>query len=619
MEKYKRVRGWLLGATLGVFLALFLWPVTHWLVRSQITSAFLPNRFNVEMEFFGNTSSGKPGNEVSEVAKRHPDDIAMQFVEATQTRAKEQDRLPAMARVMTLTQRFPDNSELSANALRIANRGPVMVHRDENSLLEGVIPQHPEGEKFAPNREEYLAWFDKVAEEGERLEPDNAYFPFMHSISLFATHRDDEALEAIQCASEKPVWKEYYGAEAEANWRIQEEVYGHASAILRTLSAAGILFPHYSQLRGACCVAIYQAVEAERAGDTKQGIAIRRAVMRCGSLMRSQSTSIIGGLVGRALVNLAMERPNGTDFVKKEILHGEDTEKASTATLTAYKNYLHSAGQEAEIPWLEAEVEAGNSFKALTQAGMKYSPFEAPLRELFLGWFGGMVLLISAFWTLVLGGGAALLAKNRNIQKGFGLPSHLRITVSLGIFAGVLGTVPLKSPVGTLLAIGSLLAILVASHFTKAEASRLNRIGIPFLAALISGIVASLVCMQVQSLQNFMGLNNILQGLQQASPQKGVLPYQIFPLVLGAIPLLILNIIVAASLTCRVPVTVGLVRGLRGFALPVACLLLLGLSATTLATLRLEQRVNDGLQRTLQHEGRYFAELTGRELPKGNP
>ncbi|MES2465212.1 MAG: hypothetical protein V4671_31990, partial [Armatimonadota bacterium] len=65
----------------------------------------------------------------------------------------------------------------------------------------------------------------------------------------------------------------------------------------------------------------------------------------------------------------------------------------------------------------------------------------------------------------------------------------------------------------------------------------------------------------------------------------------------------------------RVPVSVGIVRGVAGGALPVASVLLLAYAAVTVVTLRIERQGLAELAEMTRHEGRYYARLAGKPWP----
>jgi hypothetical protein len=84
------------------------------------------------------------------------------------------------------------------------------------------------------------------------------------------------------------------------------------------------------------------------------------------------------------------------------------------------------------------------------------------------------------------------------------------------------------------------------------------------------------------------------------------------------IPLLSLLTFAVLSRLWRVPLSVGVVRGLRGCGVPIACVLLLAYGILVPFILRQESALDYGLRRTVQHEGRFEAELGGKTWP-GDP
>src|SRR5205823_4056767 len=133
----------------------------------------------------------------------------------------------------------------------------------------------PSGSGQPPSTRSALEAFDRDAAAGERLDPDNAFFPFMRSVGLFAEHRDDEALAAIQRAGAKPRFRDYATDQVEGEWELMRASSGNRSAMQRAAMAAALLFPHYAQLRAAARVATYRAIESERQGRPNEGIAVR--------------------------------------------------------------------------------------------------------------------------------------------------------------------------------------------------------------------------------------------------------------------------------------------------------------------------------------------------------
>jgi len=86
----------------------------------------------------------------------------------------------------------------------------------------------------------------------------------------------------------------------------------------------------------------------------------------------------------------------------------------------------------------------------------------------------------------------------------------------------------------------------------------------------------------------------------------------------AAIPLMAAAAFWFISRIHGVPLSVALVRGFRGCAVPIACTLLLVYAALLPITLATERFVDSGVRQSLQHEGRYLAGLSHKTWP-GEP
>ena len=160
------------GLALGVLLALLIASQTRWLVRLQV----LPL---------------SPGQSSYERAKTrfvdaHPSDYQVQL--ARQTPDYEAVKQVQYAR--NLVARFPQSASLRANILRYA-LGNFHLYRAENfQIADMPVPTQLADPKYPPPTPAQIAAFDADAAAGERLDPNNAYFPLLRMFGLFAAHRD---------------------------------------------------------------------------------------------------------------------------------------------------------------------------------------------------------------------------------------------------------------------------------------------------------------------------------------------------------------------------------------------------------------------------------------------
>lgn len=641
-----RLRSWLLGLALGVLLTLLIAPQTRWLVRVQWAASLgLYHPFPWCQPDADSYTLSLRSDQAREdaVASWHPGDFPIQLAHASEGAASS---VEVLARARALKARFPRNPSLDANALRYATFGAVQLHRDADYLLGGQ--PIPKREPFSepPPSVEQLALFDKDAADGERLEPDNAFFPFMRAVGLFAAHQDAEALAAVRRAGIKTQWNEHLTDEPEGQWRLHAEAFGDPNALWRVQAMSNVVLPEYRELRAVARVATYQAVLDEQAGRTQDGLAIRHALMRCGGLMRTQSTLIIGTLVGMAITQVAMSRPGGIPAPTKQPptrTPGEVFRRRADA----YIAYLHRVGQNDEARWVQSEAEAAQQARAIIgnidMVTLAKSPLSRLVFRLTAFWVVALLVISNILWTLVLGGLASLLRrKNAPAQPESSRPlsaatpflwAILALLAEIAVLAALM-----NSDVGDSMSLGGellLLAVIVVTIAlfvlmafagrTKREAltRRLRAVVLAFaLTALGLGVLIGAAHWQTQSAVSVVRLNRAYLGLSgdgmSQTLQHDWAPDVSIAASLAA-PLLILLTSLGVSLTRRASFRETLRSGFRMGGLPIACVLVIVYGALALGTLRQERAVNDGLQQMVQHEGRYYAALAGQTWPDATP
>ncbi len=487
---------------------------------------------------------------LQEAAQHYPDDYAIQLACTLETRSP----LPVDERMRALIPRFPNHPALYAHILRYATSKEIGFRREEEYLLTGTsAAQSPSYPPPAPTPVQ-LAAFDRDAAIGERIDPDNAYFPFMRAIGLFAAHRDAEALAAIQRAAQKTRWDDYIAEEVKSRWKMRREVFGQRSAIQRVIVAASLLFPHYARLRAVTRVAVYKAIEAERAGHIEQGLAIRLAIMRYGSLMRAQSSSSIGALVGIALAAIAISRPGGGPPIQKPSNLSAD--QWTQQHLDRFRSYLRRIGHPQTADWAQAEIEAGWKVRDIIRKGMGLSPIGgAPYFRLLIFWIADMIVLGNALWLLVIGIAATLTARIRAQW------ADILILLALGLVALVALALGLSQWSEALATMWDVITDLTGEA---------TRSALPPLFIKIVSILATVV-----------------------------------------LPLIVTFILLVSASVRRQPPSALFARKMPSAAL----VLLLIYSVLVVLTSQQEARENYGLTQTLHNEGRYFARLEGQPWP----
>ncbi len=533
-----------------ILVALLVAPPTRWLLR---------------LEAFPGLLGGGPGRQ--EFVRSHAQDYPIQLGGQTDYQGQT-----AVQYARSLAPRFPDNPSLRANILRYATQEEIHLNRPDSSgnlLSANPAPQssagnYPGGSRDEPPTAPQLAAFDADAAVGERLDPDNAYFPFMRAVGLFAAHRDDAGLAAVERAGREHEWREYSGDEVEGRWRISEAALGGREGISRMATAGALLFPHYQKLRAAARLVAVKAVQAEQDGRPQEGLALRLSLARCGDLMRAQSTPLIGSLVGIAISAISRSRPGGVPAAARP--QGVPADQWAKERLDAYCEYVTRLGHPEAAREARAQDAAGSQVRRLISGDLIFGSRLLALARLSISLAVGWVLAANVLLLLLLSGLALGLSRLSPLRDRRAPP----LAVSLGVALAVL------------LALGGLAAWQIHEAASPAR-------------TLLDMLPTS-------------------GGGQDGGPSPQA------PLLLGlafgaAFPcLLLLTSSIKAKVRC-LPQAVGLVEGFRDSAPPLACALALLYCGLTLWTVHQESAVNSSLARSLHGEGQALAAQTGKAWP----
>ena len=611
----------LLGIAFGILLALLLAPQTRWLVRFQMapSTSTSPNRYEQQKQ---------------EVVHRHPNDYQIQLAGQTGS-----DQRTQVEYARSLVSRFPDNASLRANILRYATVKEVHLDRDEYYLLQGQpVPVRRADPNDPPPTLAHLAAFDANAAAGERLDPDNAYFPFMRAFGLFAAHRDAEGLAAVERASTKHSWHEYFDDEVEGRWRINSAVNGGQEAVSAMAVSAALEFPHYQVLRGEARVVVYKAILDEQAGHPEAGLAKREALGRCGELMGTQAQSLIGNLVGVAINAISRTRPGGAPPLKAA--PGQDGSLLAQKRLDLYCAYVTKIGHP------EAAAEAQRDYQTWQQihhATSKLDDFSfgiglKRMLHLIFALIADWIVFPNLLSLFVLGLAASGLGRLPSLQERRPLPAGATVgfwsVVALGL---LMAAAYVDSAAGYIsfdagsFWLISLLLAFVPLLFAAVRALALRRqrhsivTAVLTAAATISVVVVFSVLLSWQTHGGSETISTVQQMVSMSGSDSNAgttiwnnpgLQTLLGTALALAVPLLLAVVLSIMSRVKRVPVSVGLVNGFRVVMPPLVCALMLVYGGLTLWTVRQEARANYGLERSLHGEGQYLAEITGQAWPK---
>lgn len=543
----------LVAAPAVVLVFLFLHPDTAWLVRAQCRLLYSPQDAYVAFKDYQPSNTPRPvwlRRRLAEVAQQHPDDYLIQLASLVE------HRFPSEVNLHELLPRFGDRPALLAHILRYDVAQRVRIRRAEETAFYPPS-QRPNPQRLVPPSPEYLAAYDRVAAEGEQLDPENAYFPLMRAVGLFAAHRDEEAIEAIERASRKPRWDDYTREEAEARLHLLTTAFGRQCAFSEFLNASVVFETHWTGIRSVARMVLYLAHREEKAGRPEKGANLRLSILRCASLIRAQSSSSIGALVAAAMEGSAVFSP---DNVRRP---NETEEQRRLRIRERFPDLLRRMRRDADASWVQREFAAMNRAGSIIREGSApHKWLQMPLR-LVRAWTMNM-LWLSLFLGVLLLWLAYSVLDRTPLRRG--IAPYVALLMIL-LIAGVL---LMLSPWASFPA--QMLATL--AYLVKAEGFQPEFITAPpliFRVAAATSVVFLLLMMVTAA-----GIWGLIRG--------------------------------------RDP-DVALVEGVRQGAMPIAGVLLTLYLVSVLHTARLETAWQQELQALRQHAGKYYAKQLGKTWP----
>ena len=568
-----------------------------WLVRTQLRAA-VGGRLTGWVDDQSAAGRQKERAFEARLAARYPDDFLVQMAVALRNVPPNSAAFPpsdhslpldavsrqearvgslASSRLRELTKRFNNRPELYAAIVRNMARSEVGLNNrrgEQNALSADDKTLFSTAPNL--NAPRALSYWDAACTQGERLDPENAYFPAMRAIGFYAQHEDDRATDALERVGNAPSCNDYAGGETEAQWRLMALKLGDGQnaepgAIPRLGEYAGLCYWHYSALRQLARVATAQAIQAEQRGDLAEGFRIRHAVARFGATLRaSPNSGFISPRVGVAITATATLRPGGAPA----IIESDEAERREKCQ-AAYKAFLFRTGHGDEARFIDWENDARTQIDAIYRDAQNLPGNENDLRsfgQLCAAWAVGIGLLTNAFVITLAGGLAALyrrfaprFARYKNASphgKGVWIAFH-----GVGLLLIGAGLCALGRNGGALSASGfgfGLMDILSAFH-------------------------------------NEIGLRCVLFGIGATSVGGALVPLVIF--------------FAFRSRRRRVAVGVRVAHGLTRSTVPVTLGLLALYVGVAWWTMGKEANYTYQLQRVVQGEGPYFAERLNRPWP----
>lgn len=483
--------GVVVAATLLLLAALALLPDTGWLVRTQWHTLLSSRPATVALREWRLEAARSPDpawlrGRLAAVARQHPDDYLLQLAWTL-----EQEH-PSRVDLRSLLPRFGRRPALLAHILRYDTAGRMRIQRSEEWAFAPAA-ERPNPASLTPPSAQHLRAYEQIADLGERVDPDNAYFPLMRAVGLFAARRDEEAMEAIRRASRKPRWDDYLWEEKEARLHLLQVAFGKQLAISQFLNGYAVIEAHWLSIRSLGRMVRYLAHELEKRGNAQEAADLRLVLLRCTSRIRSQSSTSVGSLVALSTASVATTVSSSPRSAREtEVQYRERLQREFLAT-------LRRLGREADARWAEWEFRAMEETHALLREGTSPRQWlRMPLRWV-RAWTANLLWLWLLMGTALLWGVYAMVARTA-LQQGLAPYGVLVVTVFLA------GGAVLLSPAAEFPA--QMLAVL--AYMVRAEGSQPEFVVIPPLLARVAA--AALVSFLLLMLGTLVGIWGILRG-----------------------------------------------------------------------------------------------------------
>jgi len=441
-EKSPPRRPGLIVLPLLILVGLFLAPPTRSLLKMQGKLFFDTTPFAARIRDFGMTGGPMPtvqkweGSRPAAMVARYPADYNVQVAGVLLSGANTatlagrwpyerygnfQNRFGV--RLTALARQFPDRPGPYAHFLRFMTSNTIRLSREKEAAR-----YQTDARLMRDTQSGYKeAWeaFDNAAAQGEKLDPDNAYFPLMRAMALFDAKQDADGLDAVLRAGQKSRYDDYTHEEAQATWALYQRAYGGDSALLRESGNAVVLYPHIAPLRALAHLVTSKAAQAEEAGQRKEGLALRHAMMQCAVRMRDQG-SLISAVAATSIFPTSMRFPGGAPEASpsNDVLH-------SAGVREAYLTYLLRLGQTQEADWVHREDIVNTEARAQMEAFGKDTTRDAALRSLPNFWSADMLLLANTLGILGMCVAAALLGRP-NLRSGEKVLPWVTLVVLVG-------------------------------------------------------------------------------------------------------------------------------------------------------------------------------------------
>jgi hypothetical protein len=321
---------------------------------------------------------------------------------------------PIWERLSELSRENPSDLGMLAIAVRKGTQGSFRIDRQElENIASPPIDMNGNPLQLKPvlqtTHPDAIARMRADCLRGEKLDPENAFWPLMMASVHLAAHEDAQALASLARAAQKPVWREYVQDEVAMHREYAEFRYGEQGYLGELVRQTSILFPHYAQLRGLSRALVGQAILLEQAGRAQDALKIRTALRKVSRQISLDSTSDIGSLVGIAMHSIATTRVNGIPPIKaksgKDGTTEESRKAATLGNMHRYRDHVRAVGQPGEAMAAMRDFDKLTDYRAQLMLGTDsdWEKLFGNIQQSLVGAGGVLAASMNIVWLMLLG------------------------------------------------------------------------------------------------------------------------------------------------------------------------------------------------------------------------
>ena len=273
----------------GAFLFALVWTIALLVPSVRDLAGSVPVLWGWRSNDFGDTS--KP----PQVAD---DPVSLAWNLEASYLPQQRDDSRRFDRFDALVASHPDQRWIRASQLRSLMFLPFRLDAKTPSraMSVGELRQVPDWKRAA-----------LVAEDAEKREPDNAFWPWMDAIFRFALRQNAAGVRAVERAGAATRFDDYVASTTRARIKLLEKT-GHLTWEQKSMMYYSVPLQHLSPMIGASGAAAIEALNRRERGDNAGASGITAAILRANFLLKRDSDFLINGQIGISNAREALER-----------------------------------------------------------------------------------------------------------------------------------------------------------------------------------------------------------------------------------------------------------------------------------------------------------------------